>query len=340
MKYITTFLLIAILLGCNSSIPQKEQILGIANRLEEGTNIYLIDKLAEITIDSSSVENGKLEFDVELGKTPKQFRLQTQEIRNGINFWVDSSMTIITLINGEFRNSSITGSKTENSYQNLLKSKKDKSPKEREQKDQEFVFKNPDNMVSALLLSFYSSRWGKEMTSEMYADFTEELKASGYGKKINKYLELNKNLQIGDQFADLSMTDSLGNKVSMSDYKGSTILLEYWASWCGPCRSENPELLKTYNKFKSSGFEIYAVSLDEVREDWLKAIKEDKINWTHVSDLKGKISDACITYGIDGLPDNFLIDKEGRIVGRNLRGKDLINALISLKLEPLDNKAS
>ena len=109
----------------------------------------------------------------------------------------------------------------------------------------------------------------------------------------------------------------------MSELNGKVILLEFWASWCGPCRQENPNLVKTYNIFNPKGFEIFAVSLDEDKESWLKAIQEDNLKWKHVSDLKGSRNEASLIYGINGIPDNFLISENGEIIGRNLRGDKL-----------------
>jgi thiol-disulfide isomerase/thioredoxin len=114
-----------------------------------------------------------------------------------------------------------------------------------------------------------------------------------------------------------------GDSLKLSEIKGKTILLEFWSSWCSPCRKENPNLVKTYKKFKPKGFEIFAVSLDEDKNSWLKAIEKDRLNWKHVSDLKGDGNEASLIYGINGIPDNFLIAENGEIIGRDLRGEEL-----------------
>jgi len=119
------------------------------------------------------------------------------------------------------------------------------------------------------------------------------------------------------------MEDENGKLKKLSDIKGKTVLLEFWASWCGPCRRENPNLVKTYENFSSKGFEIFAVSLDVDKDSWQKAIAKDGLNWKHVNDLKGQSNEASLIYGVSGIPDNFLISANGEIIGRNLRGESL-----------------
>ncbi|MNR34251.1 Thiol-disulfide oxidoreductase ResA [compost metagenome] len=111
--------------------------------------------------------------------------------------------------------------------------------------------------------------------------------------------------------------------VSLSSFKGKYVLLDFWASWCGPCRAENPHVLKAYNKFKDKNFDILAISLDEKKENWLKAVKDDAMPWTQVSDLLGWKNQAAGYYAITAIPQNFLIDPNGVIVAKNLRGDRL-----------------
>jgi peroxiredoxin len=180
------------------------------------------------------------------------------------------------------------------------------------------------------MLSFYSKTWGKEKTKELYEQLSIENKNTVFGKEITKYIELNKNPKIGEQFVDFESENQNGELKKLSDLKGKVVLLEFWASWCGPCRQENPNLVKTYEKFNPKGFEIFAVSLDKDKENWLKAIKKDSLSWEHVSDLKGQRNKASLIYGVNGIPDNFLISESGEIIERNLRGEKLNQKLKKL----------
>lgn len=122
---------------------------------------------------------------------------------------------------------------------------------------------------------------------------------------------------------DFTQNDINGKAVKLSDFKGKYVLLDFWASWCGPCRAENPNVLKAYNQYKDKNFTILGVSLDEKGDAWQKAIKDDALPWMQVSDLKGWQNEASSKYGISGIPANFLINPEGIIIAKDLRGEDL-----------------
>lgn len=129
---------------------------------------------------------------------------------------------------------------------------------------------------------------------------------------------------IGTIAPDIELPSPEGNIIKLSSTRGQYVLLDFWAAWCGPCRSENPNLVEAYKKYNSDGFEIYQVSLDKTREAWLKGIEEDKLDdWIHVSDLKYWSSEVVPLYGIESIPANYLLDKEGRIIAENLRGEAL-----------------
>ena len=132
------------------------------------------------------------------------------------------------------------------------------------------------------------------------------------------------------------MNDAEGNLFHLSDLKGSFVLIDFWASWCAPCRRENPLLVELYKEFNPKGLEIISVSLDDTvkqkngKQDWISAIENDQLTWTQLSQLQGFESSVCKKYGIESIPSTYLIDKDGIIIARNLRGALLRNKLIDL----------
>ena len=144
-----------------------------------------------------------------------------------------------------------------------------------------------------------------------------------YGKLGQEKLNQLRGSSIGYPATNFSQTDPNGKLISLSDFKGKYVLVDFWASWCGPCRGENPNVVKAYNKYKDKGFTVFGVSFDQNKEKWLQAVTADNLTWTHVSDLKGWGNEAGKIFGISSIPQNLLLDKEGKIVAKNLRGADL-----------------
>jgi peroxiredoxin len=136
-----------------------------------------------------------------------------------------------------------------------------------------------------------------------------------------------KPVSVGQIAPEFELNDTEGKLVKLSDFKGRYVLLDFWASWCAPCREENPNIVKQFEAFKDKGFTVLGVSLDEQKSDWLKAIKDDRLNWPHVSELKRWDGKVTLQYRIEGIPASFLLDPKGKIVAKNLRGIELQNFL-------------
>jgi peroxiredoxin len=145
-------------------------------------------------------------------------------------------------------------------------------------------------------------------------------------------------VKVGDIAPDIAMENPYGEEVKLSDLRGQLVLIDFWASWCAPCRRENPNVVAAYEEFKNTefsngkGFTVFSVSLDSKKDRWINAIETDQLSWPyHVSDLKGWRNEAAKQYGIRAVPSSFLIDGEGKIIATNLRGKRVKETLDSYK---------
>jgi peroxiredoxin len=200
---------------------------------------------------------------------------------------------------------------------------------------EKFVKENPNSFFSIVALKELSVHNNMNLTilEPMYNGLTPELRNSPAGKEFAASMEKERNLAIGSMAPDFTQNDINDKPVKLSDFRGKYVLLDFWASWCGPCRQENPVVVKAFNKYKDKNFTVLSVSLDQPgkKDQWLAAIKKDGLEgWTHVSDLKYWSNAVVALYGVRGVPTNFLIDPAGKIVGRNLRGELLEQKLAAL----------
>jgi len=167
----------------------------------------------------------------------------------------------------------------------------------------------------------------KENLTAYYAALGGDAKKGAFAEVIEKSLQSAVIGKIGSVLPDFTQNDVNGKPMKLSSLRGKYVLVDFWASWCGPCRAENPNVLKTFNTFKNKNFTVLGVSLDQDKAKWVEAIKKDGLAWSHVSDLKYWNNEVAVKFGIQSIPASFLIDPNGVIIGRDLRGDDLVKAL-------------
>lgn len=330
MKKIIFGIVALFFISCNEKPEAKFSLTGTTNGVKNGTTLYLDNPLEKKLIDSAKVENNSFYFQSKLSKTPLQVILRTKNYSHYRFLWLEDNPMTFHGAKTDFRHSNVTGSDSEKLSQDLRNKIAPLSRHEKLKCEMEFVNNNPNSIVSASILSVYSTTFGKEKTTELFEKFSTKNRNSEYGKSISKFLGLNRNPKVGEKYVDFKMEDINGEIRKLSDFKGKTVLLEFWSSNCGACRAENPNLIKLYQKYNSQGFEIFAVSHDVNKSSWLKAIETDKLPWMQVCDLKGRDNSAFLIYGIQGIPDNFLIDRNGVIIGRNLRVEKLKEKLAKI----------
>ena len=316
------------------------------------------------TFDSSQVHNGSFEFKgtattpVRAGLYRNTNPMQVNIIKDALNFYIEPGN--ITIKSADtLRGSVLSGTPLNKDYNELrqmlmplmIERNKIRDIEElsaAEQKDTAmiatvlkrtqdvvwrmnpvnfaFIKKHPKSYVSLVTLSELSTN--KNLLHEVetvLSSLSDDLKSDPLGKKIGERVSFAKKINVGMMAKEFNQPDVNGKTVNLSAYQGKYVLIDFWASWCLPCREENPNVFAAYQKYKEKGFTVLGVSLDDKagRGAWLRAIKEDGLTWTQVSDLKGWKNEAAILYGVTSIPANVLIDPTGKVIAKDLKGKFL-----------------
>lgn len=190
----------------------------------------------------------------------------------------------------------------------------------------DFVTNHPNSPIALYCVNVFAG-WdiNPELVAPLYAKLPATTQQSFSGKNLGDRIAIARKTAIGNVAPEFVQNDTLGNPVALSSFRGKYVLVDFWASWCGPCRRENPMVVKAFQQFKGKGFTIVGVSLDQpgAKEKWMDAIHKDALTWTHVSDLNYWENEVAKQYGIRAIPQNFLLDPSGKIIAKNLNGETL-----------------
>ncbi|WP_421920543.1 redoxin domain-containing protein [Marinifilum sp.] len=307
-----------------------------------------------VKVDSAQLQEGAFEFAGSV-TSPELFFIQLDGKKETIQFFIENSNIDIKADVEKLQEAVITGSAEQAVYDGYVKSQKPFAEKnntlrrefmaargandkakmdsirsaasemqaEAEAAIDEFLTSNANSIASGYVKYRMTGNMKLEKMEEMYNALPENVKASVYGNLIKDKIDLQKSVAIGKPAPDFTLNTPEETPFSLSSLKGKVVVIDFWASWCGPCRAENPHMVELYKEVNEKGVEFLGVSLDDNKDNWLKAIEADGLIWKHVSDLKGWNSKASRMYGVTGIPATVLLDQNGVIVAKNLRSADL-----------------
>lgn len=336
---------------------------GTVANATDGEYVFLntIDKKAEV-LDSVVIKGGKFQFkgNPEIAALPKAVSYTSKEGKIAAMLFLEKGTIKVELnkeksqVSGTENNEALRAFLAEYKKQNeemkelysayrtdstLSEDQRKELMAQLEKKGEaqdEFIFgqmtANATRPFGAYLMASFGMNLDVEQLDTLLSQVPAELASAEAIASLKNYVQNCKNTAVGKKFIDFTMKTPEGEEVKLSQFIGKDkyVLIDFWASWCGPCRREMPTVVEAYKKYKSKGFGIVGVSLDRTADQWKKAIKDLNITWAQMSDLKGWQCEGAKLYGVRSIPATLLVDQEGTIVARNLRGEDLINRLDEL----------
>jgi peroxiredoxin len=355
-KLIYLIVLVAFITACSSE-PHYSIKANIAG--SDSVTFLLLKRGAQKIDTINSVKSKKGSFKM-TGKVdyPDLVQLIAKNTNKRTSFYIENSEITITGKLDSLFAAKITGSKTQDEYQAFIASNKPLSDQyaalvkdyqvARQTNDtarvskierdadalatqmtdlqKEFIKSHPASYVTPSILRSISYEMEPDELETAVNSLDSNIARLDVIKELKTRVNAMKAVAVGQKAPDFTLNDVNGNPVSLYSKIGSKLLLiDFWAGWCAPCRQENPNVVKIYNEFHKKGFDVFGVSLDRTKDEWVKAIADDKLTWTHVSDLQYWNNAAAKLYAVNAIPANFLLDETGTIIARNLRGQDLYN---------------
>ena len=326
-----------------SSSSNNFEISGYITGYENGTAVSFLNQQTQVPEKQTTIENGKFIIKGNLPE-PSFIVLIFGDQPPAIPMFIDNSNIKISGDKNNLENLSITGSKSQDEftefskemkpYESLFTTEAKKDPASVaavEKISENFVKKHPSSFVAPIaIIRIMQSSENEVLAEKLYQLLSKDVKNSQLSKYVNQQLALAKINPIGSQVANFAQADTAGRPVKISSFRGKYVLIDFWASWCRPCRQENPNVVAALNKYHEKNFTVLGVSLDQAKPAWLSAIQMDGLAWTQVSDLKGWGNEVAALFHITSIPQNLLIDPQGKIIAKNLRGEDLQNRLAEL----------